>query len=566
MVHNCHPRNVTQRRPQRGVVLIVVTIVVLMMSLAGLSFMNMMSLEHKAVYLDGDQMQLAAVIGSGEELLCAVLQESTTSEEGTGGLLDNPDLFQGVLVLDDPLDGRKARFSVVSPRIENGEITGMRFGAANESARLNLAVLPEWEKKSSGAGRAALMKLPGMTDSVADAILDWIDSDTSKRQFGAEAEYYAGQRVPYAPRNGVPVSLEELLLVRGVTRKLVFGSDVNFNYQLDLDEQQATRTRLGGSQPGAGLAWSSLLTVYSAERNLNPRGEPRIDLNDNDLRQLHQRLGQVFDQQWAEFIILYRQHGPAEANAGNASPSARASAPQRSRPRRRGSRGRAPRSAGGASRPAPQGPGPVSLRRGRSGGRSSVTLDLSQPSKVKIASILDLVDARVQVPQPSDQEPITVESPWTSDRLSLQESLPKLLDEATTTPEPVIRGRINVDLATRPVLQGIPGLDATLVERIATVRRPSAGGSDASRRHSTWLLSEGLVDLSQMKALMPYLTTGGNVFRAQIAAYFDQQAAAARAEVVIDATGKSPRKVYWKDLRLLGLGYPPEALGASPQG
>ena len=52
------------------------------------------------------------------------------------------------------------------------------------------------------------------------------------------------------------------------------------------------------------LPWSSLLTVYRAERNLNPQGKPRIDLNDDDLRRLHQRLGQVFDRQWAEFDAL----------------------------------------------------------------------------------------------------------------------------------------------------------------------------------------------------------------------------------------------------------------------
>ena len=67
--------------------------------------------------------------------------------------------------------------------------------------------------------------------AVADAILDWIDPDDAPRPFGAEADYYQGLAVPYAPRNGVPQCLEELLLVRGVTRDLLFGADANFNHR-----------------------------------------------------------------------------------------------------------------------------------------------------------------------------------------------------------------------------------------------------------------------------------------------------------------------------------------------
>ncbi len=65
-----------------------------------------------------------------------------------------------------------------------------------------------------------------------------------------------------------------------------------------------------------------------------------------------------------------------------------------------------------------------------------------------------------------------------------------------------------------------------------------------------------------MRQLVPYLTAGGDVFRAQVVASYDGSGPSARAEVVVDGTTSPPRQVYWKDLRLLGRGFSPETLGA----
>ena len=58
-----------------------------------------------------------------------------------------------------------------------------------------------------------LMAMPGMTDDVADAILDWIDEDDEPREYGAEWDYYAQLQPPYKPKNGPLDTVEELLLV-----------------------------------------------------------------------------------------------------------------------------------------------------------------------------------------------------------------------------------------------------------------------------------------------------------------------------------------------------------------
>lgn len=62
-----------------------------------------------------------------------------------------------------------------------------------------------------------LMALPLMESQIADAILDWRDTDDEPRAEGAESGYYENPRYPYTIRNGPFRSIRELLRVKGVT-------------------------------------------------------------------------------------------------------------------------------------------------------------------------------------------------------------------------------------------------------------------------------------------------------------------------------------------------------------
>ena len=56
-----------------------------------------------------------------------------------------------------------------------------------------------------------------------DAILDWSDPDSDPRENGFEDEYYGELEIPYPAKNGPMDSVEELLMVRGITPELFFG-------------------------------------------------------------------------------------------------------------------------------------------------------------------------------------------------------------------------------------------------------------------------------------------------------------------------------------------------------
>jgi len=519
----------SRRRPgraaRRGFVLILVVVIVLMLTLSGLTFVSLLYTEHKGVHLSGDELQAEHLVGSGEEMLKVFLALPRAQQQELGGLNDNPDRFRGVLVVGSDPSRLRGRFSVVSPKTEGEERTGIRFGVQNESARLNLGVLPEWERTHPGAGQQALMRLPGMTESIADAILDWIDADADSRPQGAEESYYVSVQAPYAPRNAPPTSLEELLLVRGFTRSMLLGADKNANFLIDRNELTETPSPSlslspppsastgGRGQAEQTMSWASLLTVYSAERNLTPEGKPRVWLNQTDLTKLHQQLSAVLPEPWVRFIIAYRQCGP------------------------------------------------VKERPEASSAEAEIPLDLSQPGKVPINSVLDLVGASVRIPRAENEKPLIVSSPLANDPVGLRDSLPKLLDYTTTSNTPTIRGRINVDLAPEVVLRAIPGIDDALVSRILASRETPVGQEESGRRHALWLLTDGLVEVEQMKGLLPYVTGGGDVYRGQIVGFFDHPAPTVRVEVVIDATTAPPRQVYWKNLRDLGPGYPLSLLG-----
>lgn len=63
-------------------------------------------------------------------------------------------------------------------------------------------------------------------DGMLDAIKDWIDPDDIITGFGgAESFYYESLENPYKCRNAPLESIEELILIKGITRELFYGSE-----------------------------------------------------------------------------------------------------------------------------------------------------------------------------------------------------------------------------------------------------------------------------------------------------------------------------------------------------
>lgn len=529
--------------PPRGIVLVVVLVVIVVLALSAYAFSELMITQREATEYAGRQAQARMLVDSGVDALRLFLMKDRPTQTELGGHFDNPMYFQAQLVLDDPEPGLRGRFTVLAPLLdEQGYAAGgLRYGLENESARVNVNALVWLEKQPTmeGAGRDLLMALPNMTEDIADAIMDYVDEDAEPREFGAEDEYYLSLDPPYAPKNAPLDSVEELLLVRGVTPQLLFGADANRNGLLDPHEM--TEAAVAESPDGTmDRGWSAYLTLWSMERNVSELNEPRIDINQEDLQQLHDQLSAFFDPAWANFIVAYRQYGPHQ---GDSNESAVESA-------------------------------------------AAIQLDLSQPAKHRINQVIEMIGAKVRIAsQGGDREgggegrggggpggngggegddATIYESPFPDDLIAMGTYLPVLLDRVSVNPNPWIPGRININQAPRAILVGIPGLSEEIADEIIANRQMPDGQAeeDPNRRFETWLMTAGIVTLQEMQALTPFITAGGDVYRAQVVGYFEDGAASARSEVILDATQTTPRLLFWRDLSHLGRGYPLETLGA----
>ncbi|MBW2030504.1 MAG: type II secretion system minor pseudopilin GspK [Deltaproteobacteria bacterium] len=114
---------------------------------------------------------------------------------------------------------------------------GFRLRIIDHSGRIqiNQLVYAEGDKKGAydPVQKAMLSRLlsseefalePDEVENIIDAIKDWLDPDGEVTRFGAEDSYYKGLERPYACKNGPIDSLEELLLVRGITKELFYGT------------------------------------------------------------------------------------------------------------------------------------------------------------------------------------------------------------------------------------------------------------------------------------------------------------------------------------------------------
>src|SRR5205814_7595025 len=93
-------------------------------------------------------------------------------------------------------------FTLVGPLNPNNTSVGTcQFGVIDESAKININAVMAADAKGDKLYKMLLL-LPNMTDEIASSIVDWVDTDSTPRQGGAESDYYSGLSPPYACKTG----------------------------------------------------------------------------------------------------------------------------------------------------------------------------------------------------------------------------------------------------------------------------------------------------------------------------------------------------------------------------
>jgi general secretion pathway protein K len=112
----------------------------------------------------------------------------------------------------DPLD-----LGFLAGKFGGGEYT---VAIQDESGKININFATE-EQLRRVIEAVGIPKNDG--DILADSILDWRDVDNAHRINGAEDDYYQSLNPPYKAKNGKIDTVEELLMVRGMTPDYFFG-------------------------------------------------------------------------------------------------------------------------------------------------------------------------------------------------------------------------------------------------------------------------------------------------------------------------------------------------------
>jgi len=591
---------------RRGSVLVIVLVVVVLLALAAYSYSQLMLTEMEASIMYASDAQARAMCDSGVEYVATLLGNRSQPSMSEQSLQHNPPLFQGVLVTDSGHARGRGRFSIISPVEQDSEARTIRYGLMDESAKINLNVLKTKLKLTDDEARTLLMGVPGMTEDVADAILDWIDTDENELPYGAEAEYYESTGLPYSCKNGPLETVDELLLVRGVTPELLYGEDANRNGLLDPNENDGNASPpLDNADGILQHGWIAYFTVKSKESNLRADGTKKININNGNLQELAATLLEEFDEPTVHFIIQYRLAGTPDGQdslfasteeesqqtgSGNANNSGSGgNAGGNNSGGSGGGRGNTGGNQGGNNQSGGnqsggnQGGGnqggtnsggnnanPIAQAGAAAGALLSpggtvsipvdgVVFDAKGGATVQFKSLWELVDVvAAQAPQVGGGKTPEFASPYKTTDGSVTSTFPALLDAFTLSDDEAIEGRINLNQARPEVLTGVPFMTEQIVQGIVSAQQfandPSSSAS-TTYENIYWLYEQKLVDLPTLRSLSLYLTGRGDVYRAQILGFFDGGGPVARAEVIIDGTQLPPRTIFYRDLGDLGRGY-----------
>jgi len=497
------------RHPRKAFVLLTVLVVVAFLALAAYRYNDLMTAEYLASAGAHRAAQSRALAESGIFVVMGKLAAGETLPQG-----------EQEVTLDPQSPGLTGSYEIV----EYDE----------ESSRWSINGLMD-QDSTGGALKKVLEKaqsyIPDLDSTVISSIIDWLDEDDELSDQGAENQYYMALETPYRCKNGALDSMDELLLVKGVTRELLDGN---------------------GISPGL----KSLFTANGRQVNYDPADATIIHPNSVDLQTLEEKMNVAFGNELlTQFVLAYRLYGGSSARVSGPTPGPSTGG---------GSSGGSSQSGGSRSG------GSVSGGSSTRGGGSATPVATVDPMTLvkqqidtdkqanffrrlkKVSSIFDLAAASVSVSVQNGRQRTTVSLPSPlKDQSIAAELLPQLFTLMSTAPEPTsadeveLPARLNVNTAPPEVLALIPDLEASDIELIAGSQPAS---DDPSGATLAWLYTKAQVSPSKLAKVEKYLTTKPTAVRVRVSARVKGSKAASLMEATIDLGGPRPRLTGLRDL------------------
>ncbi len=199
----------------RGVALIITILMISIIVVLTLEFNSSMRQELHGAVNARDNIMLGYIAKSGYNLALAVLRED---DRGSDSLQDD-----------------WAHLKEASSLSEGLFDSGMfQLEVTDLSGRIQINSLVKQDGTYNDDQKQILMRLltsapfkleDGEAEDILDNIKDWIDKDDEPTKFGAENSYYQSLDNPYPCGNGPLKSISEMLYIKGITKKLFFGTE-----------------------------------------------------------------------------------------------------------------------------------------------------------------------------------------------------------------------------------------------------------------------------------------------------------------------------------------------------
>lgn len=273
---------------QRGVILPVVLFVLALIGLLAAMFSFRVFADLSSTQAVALRLQTRLAAEAGVEYVRMVLR---TARFDRTVWYNNPDEFNRIIVSAYNRDAQTAgtnqefeedmvfRFSIVAddPTDDKDYI---RFGITDEASKLNLNTATEDQLL-----RIVTLALGEDTETnpqlIVDAILDWRDEDGEPRGETGDTEsvYYRTLPKPYRVKNAPFDTVEELLLVKGITPAVLYGEDFDRNGLLTENEKDGDQSFPADNQDDVlNRGLYAYLTVLSTENNVSNSNRPRTYL------------------------------------------------------------------------------------------------------------------------------------------------------------------------------------------------------------------------------------------------------------------------------------------------
>ena len=223
------------RKPNEGVALILTLLFVVLLTVLVVEFAFEAQVEASYALNSGNEFQAELAARSAIYNGIAILEtdrletELAVSEGGSSVPSDSRLSAWAVPGTFDPLNDAVMRTTITDEYSKinlNALIYYDQGGEPVIRGHIQAALIYFFQKRDESVN----------AEAIVDSLIDWMDEDEEVYNDGAETDFYQSAENPYPCKNGPMDSIDELLLVKGITPDLYFGRPDVEPVQLPLSE------------------------------------------------------------------------------------------------------------------------------------------------------------------------------------------------------------------------------------------------------------------------------------------------------------------------------------------